>query len=263
MHVTQPAMSGSIARLEAEFGTPLFTRTRKEIVLTPAGKRLLVEGTVIVRSCDRVEAEIKGSAAPQRLRLGMVRTFPTSKLVSLLRAFRTELPALHLVVSEGSPEELDAKLKDHKLDLLFTVLGDTPSAGCLEALLLEERYMLFVSNRSSMATRKSVELSALEGQPFIVRTACETFASTTNLLKERGISTRMVCRTNQDDRALELVRAEVGLALMPELFEAHDVVRIEVSDFPVRRKVGLRWLATRSSETIDSFGRFAQSHRWR
>lgn len=40
MHITQPALSGSVARLETELGTRLFTRGRNSLALTPAGQRL-------------------------------------------------------------------------------------------------------------------------------------------------------------------------------------------------------------------------------
>ena len=262
-HITQPALSGSIARLEEELGVQLFTRSRKAVTLTPAGQRLMNEGTQIVRACEKIKADIKGSSAPQTLRLGVIRTFPTSKLVGLLTAFRTELPELQLEIAEGSALELDVKLQDRKLDLLLTILGDEPSSGFSEVPLLEERYLLYVSGRSPLAQSKEVQLSVLSGQPFIVRSACETFAMTTSIMKERGISTRVVCRTNQDDRALELVRAEVGMALMPDLFEAPDVARIHISDFPMRRRIGLRWLESHHSQTIDRFCQFSSSHRWR
>lgn len=262
MHITQPALSGSISRLESELGARLFTRTRKAVALTPAGRRLFEEGTQIVRACDRVKADIQGGGEPRRLKLGLIRTFPTSRIVSLLKAFRTEHPDLEITIAEGSSGELDDKLRRHKLDLLLTILGTTQEPGFVDVRLLEERYMLYVSNRSPFADCKEVSLAALQGQALIVRSACETYASTTNLLKERGITTRLVCRTDQDDRALAFVRAEVGVALMPELFEAPGVVRVAVTDFPANRTIGLRWLPTNSHETIGQFHDFALSHRW-
>jgi hypothetical protein len=48
--------------------------------------------------------------------------------------------------------------------------------------------------------------------PFILRTSCETFQETTALLNTGGIRTRLVYRTDQDDRALGLVTAGVGVA---------------------------------------------------
>jgi DNA-binding transcriptional LysR family regulator len=263
VYVTQPALSGSIARLEAELGTQLFARGRKPLALTTAGQRLLIEGTQIVRACDRVKADIAGTSAPERLRLGVVRTFPTQKLLSLLGSFRARFPELQVEIAEGSAEELDEKLSGRKLDLLLTILGADPPQGVSESPLVEERYLLFASVKSPLALQKDVEMSALAGQPFIVRTACETFAMTTKLMKERGINTRVVCRSNQDDRVLEFVRAGIGLALMPELFEAPGVVRIQISDFLIRRSIGLRWLQANSSEAIELFSALAADHRWK
>src|SRR6202022_2211614 len=49
----------------------------------------------------------------------------------------------------------------------------------------------------------------------IVRTHCEAFDSTRKLLAQRGIRSQVVYKTDQDDRALALVGAGVGVALMP------------------------------------------------
>lgn len=262
-HITQPALSGSIARLEAELGTRLFMRSRKAVMLTPAGQRLLSEGMQIVQACNRLQADMKGSSAPQSLRLGIIRTFPTHKLTGLIMAFRAELPELELEIAEGNSEELDEKLRNHKLDLLLTILPTKPAPDVVEVPLLEERYLLYVSIRHALAQYKDVQLTDLSGQPFIVRLACETFSLTGSILKERGVVTHVVCRTHLDDRALELVRAEVGMALMPELFDAPEVKKIAISDYKIQRNIGLRWLESNSSPTITRFRSFALSHNWK
>ena len=43
LHVAQSALSHQVRRLERELGTPLFERTSRRVVLTPAGERLMRE----------------------------------------------------------------------------------------------------------------------------------------------------------------------------------------------------------------------------
>ncbi len=47
-------------------------------------------------------------------------------------------------------------------------------------------------------------------------------------------------RTAQDDRALNLVAAGIGIALMPALFSAPDVARVPISDLPITRTLVVR-----------------------
>ena len=103
----------------------------------------------------------------------------------------------------------------------LTKEGSGPGQRSVE--LLREDYGLVVSLNHRFAFYESVQLSDLNGERFIVRTHCETFGSTTKLLAERGIRSQVVYRTDQDDRALALVGAGMGVALMPAIFDASDV----------------------------------------
>jgi DNA-binding transcriptional LysR family regulator len=105
--------------------------------------------------------------------------------------------------------------------------------------LLREEYGLVVSLQHRFASYRSIQLSDLNGERFIVRTRCETFRDTTKLLAARGIRSRVVYKTDQDDRALALVGAGLGVALMPSIFEAPKVRKVPVRDFHAKRVISL------------------------
>lgn len=260
-HVTQPALSGSIGRLEADLGARLFIRTKKSVSMTPAGQRLFSEGLRILQACNQVRAEIQGGAATV-LRLGILRTFPTRKLTRLITSMRNDLSGLEIEIAEGTAPELEERLAIDKLDIALTILGDAPAPDHREFPLTSERYLLYVPDEHPLANRTEVDLADLNGQNFIVRTSCETFATTTNIMRERGVRTRVVCRTQQDERALELVRAGIGCALMPELYDSPGVHKIEIRDYAMKRVVGLRWRAGGPAALIDRFCTFAGTHAW-
>jgi DNA-binding transcriptional LysR family regulator len=260
-HVTQPALSGSIGRLEADLGARLFVRTKKSVSLTPAGQRLFSEGLRILQACNQVKAEIQGSSATV-LRLGILRTFPTRKLTRLITSLRNDLSGLEIEIAEGTAPELEERLAINKLDIALTILGDAPAADHREFPLTSERYLLYVAQEHPLANRTEVDLADLNGQNFIVRTSCETFATTTNIFREHGVRTRVVCRTQQDERALELVRAGLGCALMPELYDSPGVRKIAIRDYDMKRVVGLRWRAGGPAALIDQFCTFAATHAW-
>jgi DNA-binding transcriptional LysR family regulator len=83
------------------------------------------------------------------------------------------------------------------------------------------------------------------------------------LLNAWGIRTRLVYRTDQDDRALGLVAACVGFALMPALYKAAGVVNVHISDFVTKRTIGIRWVPqTEQSQALSALIAFACSHPW-
>jgi DNA-binding transcriptional LysR family regulator len=123
--------------------------------------------------------------------------------------------------------------------------------------------VLAVSQNHRFAKLRSVTLDDLQGEPFILRTSCETFQDTTSLLVARGIRTRLVYRTDQDDRALGLVAAGIGVALMPALYKAAGVVNVGISDFSTKRTIGMRWLPqAEENKCLTAMIAFACSHPW-
>ena len=65
--VSQPAISASIAKLEAELDVKLLDRRRSSVVPTAAGARLHEAGKKILQNCNAVKAELKTIATPKLL----------------------------------------------------------------------------------------------------------------------------------------------------------------------------------------------------
>jgi DNA-binding transcriptional LysR family regulator len=113
-----------------------------------------------------------------------------------------------------------------------------------------------------LAVYESVQLSDLNGERFIVRTHCETFDSTTKLLAKRGIRSQVVYRTDHDDRALALVVAGMGVALMSATFDAPNVKKVRVRDFDAKRVISLHWNECVADDRLDRLVAFATTHKW-
>jgi DNA-binding transcriptional LysR family regulator len=260
--VSQPAISAAIAKLEEEMGQRLLDRRQGSVVPTVAGSRLLDAARDILLACNTIKSTLRAASAPQTLRIGVLRTLPTVHVVGVLHAFRQAHPDIQIELFEGPREELEKRLEQKKLDVALTSLNDA-AAGKTSVSLFTEPYVLAVNHNHRFAKLRSITLDDLQGEPFILRTSCETFQDTTALLIARGIRTRLVYRTDQDDRALGLVAAGIGVALMPALYKAAGVVNVHVSDFKTKRTIGMRWLAQASeNKCLTALVAFACSHPW-
>jgi DNA-binding transcriptional LysR family regulator len=114
---------------------------------------------------------------------------------------------------------------------------------------LEEPYLLAVPKDHRFARRQSVKLADLDGEPFIVRTRCDFCQDVTNVLVAPGIKMRVVYQTDQDDRALALVAAGIGLSLVPAHFEVSAVKQVPVLDLGTSRAIGSSGRASASMPT--------------
>jgi DNA-binding transcriptional LysR family regulator len=106
MHLSQPAVSGVVARLEAAFGAPLFERSTRAVRLTDAGEALQVHARHLVAQAGAAASAVRDVAG---LRQGRVRV--------------AALPSLAATVVPAVFARLAAEFPGLRLDLLDTLSG--------------------------------------------------------------------------------------------------------------------------------------------
>lgn len=259
--VSQPAISASIAKLEAELDVKLFDRRRSPVVPTAAGERLLEVALNILHACNLVKAELKALAAPQHLRIGVLQSLSSRHVSEMLSSFRRANPHVAIEVTDGAGDQLVEFLTEQKLDTTLTIL-DGEASKFASRVLFKEPYVLAVAEDHRFAERKNVKLSDLYDEPFIVRTGRDRFQDASNALVSRGVKIRVVYKTDQIDRALALVASGIGVAFIPARFEMPAVRQVPVSDLDAFRTFGLMWSPEREGDSLAEFIKFAASHDW-
>jgi DNA-binding transcriptional LysR family regulator len=258
--VTQSTISISIAKLEAEFGVQLLER-RSPVVPTGAGERLVEVGKAILQLCSVVKGELETIANPKLLRIGILQSLSSRHVSRLLGSFRRDNPLVAIEMFDGVGEQLIGLLTDRRVDAILTIFDDDSASKFPSRVLFEEPYVLAVPETHRFAQRKSVKLSDLRGEPFIVRARCDRYQDLTDAINSHRAEPRVMYKTDQDDRALALVAAGVGLALFPAHFEMPAVKQVVVSDLDLSRAIGLLWAREREGD-LKEFIKFAESYSW-
>jgi DNA-binding transcriptional LysR family regulator len=166
--VSQPAISASIAKLEAHLDIKLLDRRRSPVVPTAAGARLLEAGREILQSCNAVKAELKTIATPKLLRIGVLQSLSSRQISKLLGSFRRTNSHVAIEVCDAPSEQLVEMLNEQQLDAVLTILDESASKFT-SRVLFKESYVLAVPEAHRFAQRESVTPADLEGEPFIVR----------------------------------------------------------------------------------------------
>lgn len=118
--LTQSAVSARIRLLEQSIGASLFTRTRNNIELTPAGHKLLKHAETIVNTWNRARQEIAMEDAEAiSIAIGGVSSLWDILLQDWLDQLMEKNPKLSANAEVHSPEVLVRKLIDGALDLIF------------------------------------------------------------------------------------------------------------------------------------------------
>ncbi len=257
--VSQPAISASIAKLEAELDVKLLERRHSQVVLTPAGMRLLEVGKTILQTCNAVKAEIKTIANHKRLRIGILQLLFSGQVSRLLSAFRENSRDVTIEVVDGAWDQLFGLLDEQELDAAVTILNGKEAKFASQGLFTMP-YVLAVREDHRFAQRQAVTLADLDNEPFILPDRCPCLQEVTDALARRGTRARIVYQTDRDDRALALVAAGLGVALVPGRFEVPSVKQVTVADLGVSRTVGLVWLREREDGCLKEFIAFTESH---
>lgn len=118
-HLSQPALTASIRRLEEEMGARLLHRDRTGTSLTAAGKALLPRAQAIlaaVAAARRAVAEVEGIHAGE-VRLGAGATACTYLLPPVLARFREKYPGVRFLLREATTTQVLDALARGELDL--------------------------------------------------------------------------------------------------------------------------------------------------
>jgi DNA-binding transcriptional LysR family regulator len=112
--LTQPALSAAIRRLEAGFGVQLFTRSTRQVRLTPAGAALLPVVAETVAAQERLGLAVdRARADVPPIRIGTLGVFDTLRaIVAELGVIRPDVADVMQVDNLNSDEQIQALLRD-------------------------------------------------------------------------------------------------------------------------------------------------------
>lgn len=120
LHMTQPAVTKSISRLEAALDLKLFNRTTRRMEITPQGRYLYEQWKPLLLQLQAAYHQVQQTNNVQELRIGTTSTTnPELYFWPLADRFKTLFPSVELQVESDSMEILTQKLIQHEYDLVF------------------------------------------------------------------------------------------------------------------------------------------------
>ncbi|MEO6742894.1 MAG: LysR substrate-binding domain-containing protein [Caldimonas sp.] len=252
LNLVQPAVSRQLRLLEEDLGAELFVRERHGMLLTDAGKALLVYAPRAMLELDRARAEI-GRASDGIGGLVTVGLLPsTCEVISsaLVTAVATRYPGIRMRISMGYAGTLQQWLETGEIDAAL-LYGAERAPSIQTTVLLDEELWVVGSPAAKLRRQKPVPLGSLAGKPLIlpsgphgIRTLVDHACAVSN------VELTVVAETNAMSIQKSLVRGGHGLTILPPIAIAEELARKQVTAAPlcdpaITRKIVLALPANR------------------
>jgi len=260
--VTQPTLSAGIKKLETELGAQLFNRSKKETSLTEVGLRFLPRARTVIYECNTAKQEALGNKPSLRLQVGFHRILPIAQMTTLLADYRKNHPTVQIALKEGTSKQLEGWLEDKRIDVSISTPPGDPQKIEYERLFTT-KCLLAMASSHPFASRASVTMQQLERQDFIHRSHCLTETEVTRTFARGGVNPRIVFRTDEDNKALNLVSAGLGFCMLPDILATPGIRLLSVDTVNISRNFGLCWYGEVENDLVRSFRLFASSHKWK
>lgn len=259
LDVTQPSLSRQIAAIERDLGVPLFSRTGRRFVLTPAGEIVIAGAREILRRSEEVVRDAKRAHAGEvgSLRLGFVQSATYEAIPRLVSAFRAACPDVVIDARTMTTLEQCEALHAGRLDvgLLRPV---APLPGLETKVISRDPLVAALPATHRLAGCERIPLAALADEPFMfyIRDSGPIVHDTiVGHCLAAGFSPRIV-QEAQVQTIPALVAAGLGVSLIIAPAPPHGsrqvVYRPLQDDLPLWNMV-LAWSANNPSPTLARF----------
>ena len=226
-HVTQPALTRAIQKLEAELGSQLFFRKKGPVQLTEFGRMMrphlqeVLVRTNQARSMARRFLKLEG--AP--LTLGVMCTIGPVLFVGFLNAFREKHPGIEVTVVEGVPARLSELLLSGSLDVALMAQPDAFDERLKVVPVYKERFGLAFPAGHRFEQCNTLHVTDVRDETYLSRINCEYRDYLIELCGEYGVGFQRGFRSEREDWIMTMVAAGMGICFLPEYSAIHPGIR--------------------------------------
>ncbi|MFB6357216.1 MAG: LysR substrate-binding domain-containing protein [bacterium] len=220
VHVSQPALSQQIQKLEDNLETTLFERMSSGVKLTPAGEEFFPYAIDTLDSLRDARESIKhpdGEKLNGTLRMGIIPTIAPYLLPDMINFFHRRHPELTLYIEEQQTETLLDRLKMGEVDHLI-LSPPIPKQGFETETIGTEPFYLAVGNQEDMAGRTSVSIEEIDREPMLLLEEGHCLRDQSVSFCEReNVQPDVVFQGSNLQSILNLVETGFGMTFVPRM----------------------------------------------
>jgi len=245
LHIAQPSLSKAIFKLEEELGVPLFERVGRQIKLNNFGKAFLNRVDRIFIELEDGKRELSDMLKNEKSTVSIAAN-NVGPFFKLIEGYLKLYPNTIFRQTIGSTVQMQQQLLNREVDLC---ISSPPIEGdFIECITLAtEEIFLIVPNGHKFAEYKEINLLEAANCPFIsLKEGFGIRDLTEKLCHHAGFKPNIIFETDVSANLMELVNANMGVALLPILqwndTQQNKSVPIRIKEPVCNRKMGLSYI---------------------
>lgn len=217
--VTQPTLSGTIAKLEQEIDVVIFDRSKHPVEPTALGQRIISQAKVILHNSQQLRDMVLAEKASDKgtLFIGIIPSVAPYLYPTLAKNLHSEHPNMLTTITEDYSEQLIYKLQRDELDMAIVSDTEIKDTNLMEITLYTERFLLYTSPASPLWQREWVRPEDLQdGSIWAMRAFHDHYPQLASVTHRETMHTTTLDHGNLRT-LIDLVDTNGGYTIVPEL----------------------------------------------
>lgn len=246
LHISQPAISKSIKKLEEQLGGQLFVRTKRGVILTEEGKEFynyIKQAIEFITNAENKFTDLINLEAGC-IKIGSNSTLTKEFLLPYLKEFNTKYPKIDIQITTGLTQDLILKLRNGLIDIVILNINDKKYDNDIEIIKCKRVKDCFVVNEKykELSNRK-ISIKELNNYPLILlekKSNTRTFIE--NLAKEKGIILKPSIELTSYTLVKELTNIGLGIGYVTKDFIKEELKNKTLFEIDLEEEIPSRYI---------------------
>lgn len=221
LHLSQPPLSQQIMKFEGELGAQLFTRNKRSVSLTPAGKALLDEAPEVLSRIEQIKDHVRdvASGVGGTFTLGYIGPALDTPLTDIIRDYKLAYPEVKIDLIEMTTNMQLQAILQQKVDAGIVRLFKHETKGLHCIKFHQESYVLAIPAGHPLASNESIKIAELAGEELIFfprSSQPDLYDEWIRIFSGYGFNLNIVQEAATKAASISLVAAGMGVSIVPE-----------------------------------------------
>ena len=225
LFISQPSLSRALQKMESEFGTPLFNRTKVGMVPTEAGLEFYECACNIINIYDnfKVNVSFLNNLNKGKLTVGITSFLGTKILPNILPEYHRLYPNIDIDIIETNTSALENLIEEGKLDFAIMHATNVSNSTFKQFDILQKDYFVLVTSPSNEIRitgtdeDNEIEISELRNMEFIsYRENKRMGAVFKNIFSSADFEPNIILELTNYQTASRLVAEGMGATVIPK-----------------------------------------------
>jgi len=245
-HISQPAVSVHIQKLEHELGKKLLIRTPHNIQLTPEGVIILADVKKILYLCDnlKIRSNYQQETMEGNIRIAAIHSFGMYEIGDFLSSFMKVYPKIHIHLEFRRSDEIYSLLLTERIDI--GVVAYPEKRARIETQSLgQDELVLIVDKNHRFWGKKSIKLEQINDEPFVAfEEGIPTREAIDQILSQKNINVDIRMTNDNIYTLKKVVSAGIGVSIVPTSAVDEEVLdgllcKVKIRDINLYRPLSL------------------------